>query len=268
MCKKLGVAALALVAAVFVLGKLDLLWHVKDHVRKARAEIRNQIPTEDKLARLKSELGNLRPEKTRHLNVIAEEVVRIEKLEQEIGKTKANLVTWGENIKALKDALKNENAVFVTLGTEKLAREKVEASLARRWEAFKDAEESLKSQEELLSRRREKLEVAQTKLRTMEAKEKEMRAKVEKLEIELAKLREAQMVNDVTIDDSEFSRVLKLFNEIEEQVAKEKKVLELQKGVDTDKRIEEVLNEKSRVERAIKEVEERFNEDKVAAGRK
>jgi len=267
MCKKLGVTALVIVAGLFALSKLDVLWHVKDHIRKAKAEIRNQIPTEDKIARLKAELNNLKPEKKKHLNVIAEEVVKIEKLEKDIEGTKANLAKWADQIKDLKASLKNDNAVFVTVGAQKLSRDKVEASLARRWEAYKDAEESVKSQEELLARRKEKLEIAQNKLRTMESKEKEMRAKVEKLEIELAKLREAQLVNDVAIDDSRFSKVVRLFEEIDQQIQKEKKVLELQKGVNTDAQIEEALSEKARVDRAMKELDERFGDAKVAAGK-
>lgn len=263
MCKKLGVTALVIVGIIFGLNKLDMIWHVKHHFQKAKQELRSQIPTEEKIVRLKDELAKLKPEKKKHLNVIAEETYSIEKLENEIQKAQANLEKWGTDIKTLKASLKDDNAVFVTIGAEKLPREKVQASLARRWEAFKEAEEAVTSQKELLARRKEKLEAAQAKLRTMESKEKEMVAKVQKLELELAKLRDAQMKNDITIDDSQFSKVVKLYQEIEDQIGKEKKVLELQKGIDSDAKIEEALNEKARVEKAMKEMEERFTNERL-----
>jgi len=268
MCKKLGFTALVVVAALFTLNKLDLLWHAKHAITKARADIRSSIPTEEKIARLKDELNKLKPEKRKHLGVIAEESVKVEKLEKDVAVTRANLEKWGEHIKSLTAALENDNAVFVTLGAEKLPRAKVEASLARKWESYKEAEEALKSQEELLARRKEKLEAAQSKLRGMESKEKELRAKVERLDLELAKLREAQMQNDIAIDDSQFSRVVKLFEEVENQIAKERKELELQKGVNVDTQIEEALNEKARVDKAMKEMEERFGDAKLAAEKK
>ncbi len=264
MCKKLGVTALLVVAALFTLGKLDLLWHVKDAARRAKAEIRGSIPMENKIERLKDELSKLKPEKRKQFGQLADEIVKSEKLEKDITVAQANLEKWAEQMKTLKASLKDDNAVFVTIGAEKLPREKVQASLARKWESFKQADEAVKSQKELLARRKEKLEALQAKLQSMEAKEKELTAKVETLELELTKLRQAQTVNDIAVDDSQFSRVVKLFEEVETQIAKEKKELELQKGVNTDTKIEEALTEKARVDQAMKEMEERFGEARFA----
>ena len=264
MCKKLGLTALLIVGGLFALSKLDLLWHVKDAARKARTAIRIEIPAEDKIARLKDALRGLKPEKEKHLGVIADEELKIERLAKDIAATKTNLTKWEGQIKDLQTVLKDESKEFVTVGLNKVSRAKVQTHLAQKWEAFKDAETAMKSQEELLGRRKEMLAAAQSKLRAMEVKEKELRTKVETLELELAKLREAQLVNDIPIDDSRFSKVVSLFNEVEQQIAKEKKVMEMKKGVTTDVEVEEALDQKARVEKAMKEMEERFGESRLA----
>jgi len=257
MCKKLGVTALVMVAALFTLHKLDLLGYVKMYANKAKVQAQESIPPEVKIERLKGEIDNLKPEMNKQRTEIAKESTQIDVLHDEIVKSKANLKDREEKLAMLRDELKKGNGDLLVIQNETLSRQKVEAVFTRKFDEFKAAESALKAKEELLERRKEKLDVALVHLKTMESKQKELKSKVELMEIELAKLREAQMQNDLNVDDSKYSDVMKLYDEVNLQIATQKKQLELQRSADTDVVVEKALEQKAQTKKAIELWDER-----------
>jgi len=257
MCKKLGVTALVIVAALFVLHKLDLDSYLKLAWKRTKADVQESIPPEVKLERLRAEIANLKPEESKARTVIAKEMTAVSKLKGDIGDARANLDKREAQLEDLRAELK-KGSTFVTIGGDKLPRERVEATLARQWESFKTAKEALKSQEDLLKSREEALDVAKAKLSTMQDKRKEMEAKVERMDLELRKLRLAQTQHDVAVDDSQLSTVLKLADEIDTQIKTQQTELSLQKGADTDQAVEEALSRKAKTDKALKEMDEHF----------
>lgn len=262
MCKKLGVTALVIVAALFVLHKLDLDSYLKLAWKKGKADIQQSIPLETKIERLRAEIANLAPEARKARSAIASEMVEIKKLKDQIAECNINLEKKQAMLKDLRTEL-DKGSTFVTIGGEKLERAKVESHLARQWESFKTTKEALKTQEDTLKSREEALEVAKAKLDAMQDKKKEMEAKVEKLDLELRKLRLAQTQHNVAIDDSQLSTVLKLYDEIDTQIKTQQTELALQKGADTDTVVEEALAKKAKTDKALKEMDEFFGNAKV-----
>jgi chromosome segregation ATPase len=262
MCKKLGVTALAIVAALFVLHKLDLDSYVKVWINKTKAEVKRQIPPETKIERLRDEIAKLGPEESKARSVIAREIVEVNKLKDQIAATKTNLDKNEATIKDIRAALE-KGTEFVSTDGSKLPRAKVEASLTRKWETFKSAKEALKSQEELLKSREDSLEVAKARLDVMQEKRKEMEAKVEKMANDLQKLRLAQTKHDVAIDDTQLATVLQLADEIDTQIQTQRTELDLQKGAVTDQAVEEALAHKARTDKALKEMDEAFGNTKL-----
>jgi chromosome segregation ATPase len=262
MFKKLGVTALVIVAALFVLHKLDLDSYLKLAWKRTKADIKQQIPPEVKLDRLRDEIAKLGPEERKARSVIASEMVEVKKLRNQVAETKGNLEKRETALKDLRSEL-DKGTAFVTLDNQKIPREKIEASIARQWESFKTAKEALKSQEELLKSREEALDVAKAKLDAMQEKRKEMEAKVEKMDVELRKLRLAQTQHDVQIDGSQLEKVTQLFDEINTQIEVAKTDLNLQKGADTDTAVEEALARKAKTDKALKEMDDFFGSTKV-----
>lgn len=267
MCKKLGITALVILGALFLFRGLGLLPYAKLACKKMREEAKASVPPELKIQRLRDEIANLGPEMNKQRSAVATEIVEINGLKKNIAEAKARLQEREEQIRTVRAELK-ANSTFVSIGGEKLSREKVEASLARKWDSFKQAEAAVKSQEELLAAREEALELAKQKLTAMESKKQELAAKVDGLEIELRKVRLAQVKNDVAIDDSQLSNVMKLYDEVDKQIAKEKTELELQKAAFTDTVVDEALNRKAQADKAFKEMDERFGSDKMTAEKK
>jgi chromosome segregation ATPase len=257
MFKKLVYAALAGVGVLVLLSSLGLLGYVKVALKGARERAKASVPAEMKIQLLRQEIANLGPEMSKHRAAIAAEIVEVERLKKHIGEAKGNLAKKEVLIRDLRNELKAGSA-FVSISGEKLPREKVEQSLTRQWEAFKQAEDAVKSQEDLLRTREESLEVAKQKLSAMDSKREELQAKVERMELELRKLRLAQTQNGITVDDSQFANVLKLAEEVEIQIAKEQKTLELEKAAFTDTVVQKAIEQKSKTDQAIKEMDERF----------
>jgi len=266
MCKKLGVTALAVVAALFVLNRLDLLGYGKLAVQKMKSEVRSQIPPEVKIERLKQEIAQLVPDMKKHREAFAAEQVEIEKLKRQIAVTKANLKEREAEILTMRKELEDPNKAFVTFTGHQFPRAKVEARLASDWESFKQAEAHLKSQEDLFQARLENLDLAKQKLAEMKNKKEQLELKVAQLETDLRNLRLAQTKSEFKIDDSQLARCQGLLQEIEDRIAQEKTELELNKAEFANDLVIPVKKH-VQTENALKEIDARFG-DKVAAGRK
>jgi chromosome segregation ATPase len=252
------VTALVIVAGLFVLRKLDLDGYIKSAVKHTRADIHQKIPPEVKIQRLQDEIDRLPSEERKVRSVIASEMVEVKKLQTQVAESRSNLDKREVAIKDLRSELEKPNTAFVTIAGEKLPREKVESALTRQWDTFKTAKAALETQEGLLKSRQEALEVAKAKLDTMQEKRKEMQAKVESLKLELEKLRLAQTQNNIAIDDTQLSSVMKLYDEVNTQIETQKTELALQKGADTDTAVEEALARKAKTDKALKEMDEFF----------
>ncbi len=262
MCKKLGVTALVMVAGLFVLHKLELDTYLKFWAHQTQKDIKAKVPPEAKLDQLRHEIANLAPEEKKARAAIAEEMVAVDKLKVQIAEAKTNLDKRETQLSDLRAELKKGTS-FVTLDNQKIPREKVEASLARQWDSFKNAKEAQKSQEDLLKSREESLDVAKAKLEAMQDKRKDMEAKVEKMELELRKLRLAQTQHGVAIDDSKLSEVTRLADEIDTQIKTQQTELNLQKGVDSDEAVQKALDNQAKTNNAMKEMDEFFGNTKV-----
>lgn len=269
MFKKLGIVALVLVAGFFLLRHTDVGRFAKLRLNQAKSSLRDAVKPEDKIAILKTELANLNPETHKNREIIASEMVEIEKLTKHIKEARANLAQKEGQIRDLRAELKSANTTFVSIAGERIPRNKVEQSLTRQWDAFKQAEEAVKSQEDLLNARKDSLEVAKQRLAAMENKREELQAKVQKLELELGKLRLAQTKNDIPFDDSQLSNVMRLVDEVETQINKEKTVIAMEKAVFTDNVVEKAMEQKAKTDKALKEMDDRFTgENKMALEKK
>jgi chromosome segregation ATPase len=264
MFKKLGIAALVIVAGLFLLHKADLLPYAKLKLNGAQRELKDALPPELKIERLKDELSRLPEETAKYRTAIARETVEVNRLKAHVAVAKTNLKEREDQIKTLRAELKKAEAGYVFIAGERLPRDKVEASLSRQWDSFKQAESAVKSQEELLAARQESLEVAKQKLDAMMTKKDELEAKVAQLESELRKLRLAQTKNNIAFDDSRLSKINELYEEVDKQIAVQQEELAMEKAVFTDATVQEALNRKAKADKALKEMDERFNAEKVA----
>ena len=72
-------------------------------------------------------------------------------------------------------------------------------------------------------------------------------------------MRLAQTQNGIAIDDSRFSDVLKLADEVETQIDKEQQTLALEHAAFTDTVVQKAIDQKIKTDQAFKEMDERFS---------
>jgi hypothetical protein len=266
MCKKLGVTGLVIVAALVSLWKLGWMPYIHQEAIGWQDSIKDSIPPEKKIAVLEQQVKDLGPEMSKQSSVVAKESVAIDNLSKEVTLARANLKEREEYLSQVRAAVKNDKE-FVALDGNKVSKEKLEDHFTRKFTEYKTVKQSVEARAELLEQRKQRLVAAEQTLETMRSKRTEMAAKVETLKIELAKLREKQLQNNVTtVDDSQFSKVQKLFDEVETQIATQKKQLEMEKAIDVDNAIQQRVEKTAQTKKAIEEYDETFN--KVASDKK
>jgi chromosome segregation ATPase len=265
MCKKLGITALVVVGALVALSWVGLLPYLKQAVKSAPGELQQRIPPEAKIERLKAEINAIDPDMKKHTTAIATEQVEIEKLKRQIAVAKDNLNKREATIRTARTQFKN-GEVFVTTSGRPVPREKVEAQLASQWDSFKQAEAAVKSQEDLLDAREENLRQATERLAQMKSKKKDLEVRVKHLETELTKLRLAQTRNNLgsDSDNSQLAEVLRLADEVEQQIQVEQKKIELEQAEFSEELVTEAIEHKAKADKAFQEMDSRFADTKVA----
>ena len=91
MCKKVFTGAVLVVAGLFLLNVVGLGSYVSTAWQKVRTSCKRQVPLEFEIERVRNEVAQLVPDMKKNLSVIAEEMVAIENLKEEIATTRANL---------------------------------------------------------------------------------------------------------------------------------------------------------------------------------
>jgi chromosome segregation ATPase len=265
MCKKLGVTGLVIVAALVSLWKLGWLPYIHQEVNEMKQSIDDSIPPEKKIAVLEKDVKDLAGEINKQSGVVAKESVAIDNLKKDVDQALANLKQREEHLAQVRAAIKNDKE-FVLNSGDKVKKDQLEDYFTRKFAEYKAVKANVDANSERLEKRKQKLAAAEQTLVTMRSKRQELAAKVDTLKIEAEKLREAKIQNDVTVDDSQFAAAQKRYEEIANQIATQKKQIELTKGVDVDNAIQAKIDTEVKTKKALEEYDETFN--KVASDKK
>jgi chromosome segregation ATPase len=233
---------------------------------KATDQAEKQVPLEFEIERLRHETAQLVPDMRKHLGVIAEEMVAVDNLRQDIKVAKDKQVTRKRDILTMTADLKSGQERIVYDGRPYSAnrvKEKLEQDLA----AYDRTEAEIKRTEQVLEAREKALDAAKEQLAVMKAKKQELELKLTELEAKVKTLALAKAKSKVQFDDSRLANIQASIAELENRLKVESTKLELENQVcdpiPVDKKVK-TTNE------VIKDVESRFGdkpEAKVADGR-
>src|SRR5438128_3677080 len=106
MLKKIGFAALAVVAGLFILNSTHLGSYAKTAWHKVKKTAKGQVPLEFQLESARHEIAQLIPDMRKHIDGIAQEMRAVQRLKEDITVTKANLDEQKKLIYAMKEDLK------------------------------------------------------------------------------------------------------------------------------------------------------------------
>lgn len=217
-----GVATLGALAT-FVFGR-DAWSYVRTWGNSVRQSVKSEVPVEFEVARARELVERLVPDIRNCMHVIAEQEVDVEHLTAELTRKKDELASQKDAIQTRTSDLKSGRASF-TYASQTYSSEQIRADLAKRFDRFKVAEETLKKENQVLEARQKALAANREKLDNMLAAKTDLELQLEQLEARLKAVQAAETVSIVSLDDSELTRAKKLIRELNKQIDVREKVM-------------------------------------------
>jgi chromosome segregation ATPase len=259
MCKKLVLAAVAIVVGSMVVkhtsvGSLARVWW-----NDARQAVERQVPPETQIKRLEQEVNKIDADIKQNLSRLAQQEVETQKLDEDIASAKDSQAALKTEITALTKGLE-ANTQPVKFDT-RVARNtrKLDLQVA----TYNRRKAELKSKESLLSMKREALEAAHARINEMFNQKEELHVTVEELKAKLAIARSNAIKNNASIelDDSQVARCKELANAINDQLAVAVKEADLKARYGYTNAIPKVVDEAKSTTEVLKSAKKALEED-------
>ena len=270
MCKKIGIAAVAVAVVLFLLNSTMLGSYTGTAWSKIHGSFKKQVPIEFEIERIKHEIAQLVPDMKKNLSSVAEEMVAIDNLKEDIRVTRERLATEKVSIMTMTEDL-DKGATVVNYKGRDYSATRVREKLARDFASYQTCEGEVKNKEKLLDLKERGLDAAREQLASIRTQKQELETQVAGLEAELKAVRLAQTRNKFHFDDSRLAHCKAILADIRNRLKVEKTQEELQGEFANDPTIAVETKTKSTPELS-KEIRAYFqgseNPDKVAADKK
>ena len=166
MLKKVLLGSAILVGSGALLFGTSGVSYIKTGYHNLRDTIKEQIPLDVEISRVRDMIRELKPEIASNLKVIAREEVEVARLQREVQAKSESLVKSKQAILKLKDDVQS-GAKFVSYGGKSWDMEQVKKDLASRFKNYQTQEATAEKVEKILSAREKNLEGARRKLDEM-----------------------------------------------------------------------------------------------------
>ncbi len=226
MLKKIAILGAIVVAGLFLFNRTHLGSYAGTAWKKVKEGAKQSVPLEFEIECVKNEVSKLVPDMKKNLSTIADEMVQVENLREDIVVTKAQLDKQRDNVLTMRKDLES-GARKVKYGDREYSAERVKEKLARDWESYKNCEKNLETKERLLETREQALAVEREKLATMRQRKDQLEVQVAQMDADLKNLRLAQTRSDFQIDDSRLARINASLASIRDRLKSEKLVTEM-----------------------------------------
>jgi len=256
MCKKLMIAALAVVVGVGVVSSTRLGSHIRLWWNKSSAWAQQQVPPETEIERLKMELDNLTRLDDRYYDQVARQKREVQKLEAKVKTDRTAMAKREAELKEMRLVLtsKDDKAVF-----HGFTKDKVQEQFNVDFKQFLADEEGVKADEQNLEELRGTLRENEKKLQDLGITRTKMKVRLQTLAKELARERRLQTQNNLALDDSHYSAVNQQINELEDRI-EQMKIKRDMKGQSTRGPIRAHLEAQEEAKKLEQAAQERFGE--------
>jgi predicted nucleic acid-binding Zn-ribbon protein len=255
MCKKIGIAAVAVVAGLLVLNHTKLGGWAKRSFNNLKERVVTSVVTpEDEIKSLKEKLNDFGPKVREQINKMAEVKVEQGKKEREITDQTAWLEKQEGRILALRDEVKSDTVKVKGGRPDSKKAERLQAEMDK----YKAAQRSLEVKNKQLQHIKDQFTAAETNLANMQTMKIQLEAKLADLEVRLEEARAAQSASKFAFDDEALGSIKEDFAKLEERIDKMVIKTELEHAYLPS--TEEGGSKKStvNVDNLLKEVDEQF----------
>jgi chromosome segregation ATPase len=226
MFKKLGFAALILAAGAFVWTQTSAGSYLNTIWERCRNKVAKQVSLEFEVERIRKEIDRIIPDMRKNLGVLAQEMVAVENLREEIASTKVNLAKQKVALKEMRELIQSDVSPVVFNGRAYSA-DRLRGMLASDLSACQRCEESLKHKENLLEAKERAIDAAKEQLGTIRSQKQELETQLAQLEAEIKTLRVAQARSKIQVDDSKLAQVKGAINDVRNRLRVEVREIEL-----------------------------------------
>jgi chromosome segregation ATPase len=268
MFKKLAIVGVAVVAGVLVLNMTVAGSYVSTAWKKVRQGACNKVPLEFELDRVRHEVSKLIPDMKDNIRSIAEEMVAVDRLRDDIKVTRANLEKEKDNIFAMKKEVENaQGAKTVRYGDRTVSVSRLKDKLARDWDAYKRCEDGLASKEKLLDAKETALSAAREQLAATRAKKEQLEVEIARLDAEIKNVRVSQSRGNFQLDDSRLARINAAIASIRDRINVETRQIELEGQFKADLDVPSVKDTKTASD-VVREIDNHFGKAEEVATQK
>jgi peptidoglycan hydrolase CwlO-like protein len=227
MIRKATFVALGVFAVVALLSYTKLGSYAGTAWGKIRNNASNQVPIEFEIDRLKNEVAKLIPDMKKNRSLVAEEMVAIDNLKEEIATTRTKLDEQKVVLHKLNTDVNSGETIFIYNGVS-YKRERILEKMARDLDSCKRAEAELASKQQLLEAKERALDAARQQLATIREQKQDLEVQIAQLEAEVKTVRLAQSKCKFQVDDSRLSEIKKSLGELRNRLKSEKYAAEME----------------------------------------
>jgi len=226
--KWLKLSVIVVVSVCLIGGLLfgkDMLSYMRSSAKSVQSAVKDSVPIEFELKRAHDLLGEIIPEIHANIRLIAQEEVEVAALNADIEQSQKVIEEERSRVKKLRQALET-NLQEYTFGNRKYTREQLNATLAERFERFKETELVLASKERLLVARQGSLDGAMQLLERTRSQKRLLEEKVSGLESQFRLVKASAVGSRIQLDGSKLAQTEKLINSIKKRLDVAERVLE------------------------------------------
>lgn len=213
MIKKAVLLVVGLGVTTLVLFGRDAASYVSTTYHRLTSTVQDSVPVEFQIERARQMVRDLEPEIRRSMHVIAKEEVALEQLNHQIAANEQKAEKEKRDILRLQSDLGTGSETF-RYANRTYSSEEVKQDLARRFNRFKVADDTLSSMKQMRDAREKNLDAAQQKLSAMINARRKLEVDVQNLEAKRKLVEVAQASSEYVFDDSQLARCKELINDI------------------------------------------------------
>jgi chromosome segregation ATPase len=227
MFKKVAILSVAVAAGLALVSWAGLSSYVSTACHNIKSKLKGEVPIEFEIQRVKQQVAQLVPDMKKHFRQVAEEMVAIDRLKEDIKFTRANLAGQKYALANMTRTLDSGDETVVFDGRD-YGRDRLKEKLEKDFESYKHCEAELKSREALLQARQKGLDAAQAQLAEMRHAKADLEVQIADLEARFQNLKLAEARNKFHLDDSQLSQCKATIAEIHDRLKVMQKVNELE----------------------------------------
>lgn len=213
MFKKILIGSALVAGTGALIGGTSAYSYLKTGYHSVRDSIKEQIPIDLEIKRVRDMIEDLKPEIAENLRIIAREEVEVGKLQREVSSKKSNLTKSKEAILRLKEDLQS-GVKFVSYKGRDYSMDQVKKDLNDRFKHFQTQEATVDKLEKILEARERNLNAARRKLESMLAAKRQHEVAVENLQARWTMQQVVESSSHYTLHDSRLSHVRDTLDDI------------------------------------------------------